>query len=66
MNPRPAIVHVTDRLESCRPPTNDERVAAWAVKYFTAGHHHRISKPRIRVPDSHPADLPGDPPLRSP
>ena len=35
--------------EAIRPPSNDERIAAWAFKYFAAGFHRRPEKPRIRV-----------------
>lgn len=34
---------------SCRAPTPDERRAAWSFAYYSAGHHHRDRKPRIRV-----------------
>ena len=43
------LMHATHRAESIRTPTNDERIAAWAVKYFGAGHHRRPSKPRVRI-----------------
>ncbi|WP_395119674.1 hypothetical protein ACFCQI_01790 [Rhodanobacter sp. FW102-FHT14D06] len=43
------LIHATQAAESIRVPTNDERVAAWAAKYFGAGYHRRPSKPRIRA-----------------
>ena len=33
----------------CTPMSNDERRAAWAAKFYGAGHHRRDRKPRIRV-----------------
>jgi hypothetical protein len=33
--------------DGCTPPTNDERRAAWASRYYSAGHHRK--KPRLRV-----------------
>lgn len=33
----------------CTPPTNNERRAAWAAKFYGEGHHHRLNKPRVRV-----------------
>lgn len=33
----------------CTPMSNDERRAAWAAKFYGAGHHHKPQKPRIRV-----------------
>lgn len=34
---------------SCRVPTDDQRRALWAFKFFGGGHHHIQPKPRIRV-----------------
>ena len=34
---------------SCRTPSNDERRAAWAARYYGAGLHRRLPKPRVRV-----------------
>lgn len=34
---------------SCRVQTPDERRAAWSYAYYSAGHHRRDRKPRIRV-----------------
>lgn len=65
------LIHATQAAESIRVPSNDERVAAWAAKYFGAGYHRRPSKPRIRAaseppthalpPERVPADV--DPPI---
>ena len=35
--------------DGCTPPTNNERRANWASKYYGEGHHNRLKKPRIRV-----------------
>ena len=43
------LMHATQRAESVRPPSNDERRAEWAAKYFGAGYHLRPEKPRIRI-----------------
>jgi hypothetical protein len=43
------IQHATEHAESIRVPTNDERRAAWAVRYFAQGNHRQPSKPRVRV-----------------
>ena len=43
------IQHATERAESIRVPTNDERRAAWAARYFAQGSHRQPSKPRVRV-----------------
>ena len=43
-----SILHARSN-ESIRPLHNDERIAAWAFKYFGAGFHRRPEKPRIRV-----------------
>lgn len=43
------IQHATERAESIRVPTNNERRAAWAAKYFSGGHHREPSKPHVRV-----------------
>lgn len=48
MNALP-IMHASADIESCRTPSNDERMATWAAKYFLRGHHRNPSKPRIRV-----------------
>jgi len=34
---------------SCRTLSNDERRAAWAARYYGAGLHRRLPKPRVRV-----------------
>lgn len=44
-----SIMHAR-RMENIRPLSNDERLAQWAAKFYTQGHHRRPSKPRIRVP----------------
>lgn len=31
----------------CEPPSNDQRRAEWAAKFYSAGHHRK--KPRLRV-----------------
>ena len=36
-------------MEAINPPTNDERRAQWASKYFAAGYHRIPSKPRVRL-----------------
>jgi hypothetical protein len=33
------VIYDTSTLESIRPPSNDERMAAWACKYFSGGYH---------------------------
>jgi hypothetical protein len=43
------LIHATQAAESIRVPSNDERVAAWAAKYFGASHHRAPTKPRMRV-----------------
>ena len=43
------LIHATQAAESIRVPSNDERIAAWAAKYFGAGYHRRPSKPRMRA-----------------
>lgn len=35
------IVHTTDTWRDLRPPSNDERRAEWAAKYYRAGLHRR-------------------------
>lgn len=46
----PVITRTRPRSwEGCLPPTNDQRRAAWAEKYYGQGHHHRIPKPRVRA-----------------
>jgi hypothetical protein len=35
-----AVIYDTRTMESIRPLSNDERMAAWACKYFAAGYHH--------------------------
>ena len=35
--------------QSCHAPSNDERRAAWAARYYGAGLHRRLPKPRVRV-----------------
>lgn len=37
-------------------PSNDERRASWASRYFLRGLHRGYEKPRIRVPVTVPAD----------
>lgn len=41
-------VYATD-VESVRPPTNDERRAAWAARYYSRG-LHRASRWHVAVP----------------
>lgn len=43
------IQHATQDADSIRVPTNDERRAAWAGKYFGAG-YHRIGTYRSKYP----------------
>ena len=43
------LIHATQAAESIRVPTNDERIAAWAARYFAQGHLRRPSKPRMRA-----------------
>lgn len=34
--------------DGCRAPTNDERLAVWALRYYGAGHHkgsHEVGSP---------------------
>ena len=38
-------------------PTNDERRAMWAMRYFLHGFHRNPHKPRIRIPVTVPAPL---------
>ncbi|WP_458788951.1 hypothetical protein [Dyella jiangningensis] len=33
--------------DGCTPLTNDERLAAWAARFYAGGHHRK--KPRLRV-----------------
>lgn len=42
------IMH-TRSNEAIRPPSNDERRASWAAKFYAIGFHRRPDKPRIRV-----------------
>lgn len=35
-------------LAGCDAPTNDQRLAEWYFKFYSAG-HHRNRKPRMRV-----------------
>jgi hypothetical protein len=59
------LIHATQAAESIRVPSNDERVAALAAKYFGAGHHRAPTKPRMRVaPD--PDHTHALPPERAP
>ena len=37
-------------------PSNDERRASWAFRYFLQGFHRAPQKPRIRMPVTVPAD----------
>ena len=46
--------------EAIRPPSNDERRAIWARKFYALGLHRRAEKPRIRV--TVPAPLPNNAP----
>jgi hypothetical protein len=39
----------TDSLESIRPLTADERLAAWAWKYLSAGYHHNPENCRASI-----------------
>lgn len=34
-----SIVIPTRTLDAIRPPSNDERMAQWAARYFMAGYH---------------------------
>lgn len=49
MNPLAIFRTKPARWDGCTPPTNDERRAAWAAKYYGNGHHNRQQKPRIRL-----------------
>ncbi len=33
------LIHATQEADSVRTPSNDERRAAWAYRYFAQGHH---------------------------
>lgn len=35
----PRIVIPARTLDAIRPPSNDERMAAWASRYFMGGYH---------------------------
>jgi hypothetical protein len=54
------LMHATQLAESVRPPSNDERRAEWAAKYFGAGYHNRPNKPRVRAEAPLPAMEPAD------
>lgn len=54
MNITHLITRCDRNAETYRAPSNDERRAAWAVKYFGAGHHTKQQKPRIRVTVTQP------------
>lgn len=43
------ILMTTYTAESIRPLSNNERLGAWAARYFGLGLHLDTSKPRIRV-----------------
>jgi len=43
-----SILHAR-RIEQYRPRTNDERMADWAQKFYSQGHHRTPQKPRVRV-----------------
>ena len=43
-----SILHARSN-EAIRPPSNDERRASWAQKFYALGFHRRPDKPRIRV-----------------
>ena len=49
--PRNHSVARTERGKwtGCLPPTNDERRAAWAARFYAGGHHRKQNKPRVRV-----------------
>lgn len=47
--PAPPVMHASRSIESVRPPSNDERRAHWAIRYFAAGWHRTPQKPRIKV-----------------
>lgn len=49
MNITHPIIRCDRNAETYRAPNNNERRAAWAAKYFGAGHHQQPTKPRIRV-----------------
>lgn len=57
--PAPPVMHASASIESVRPPSNDERRAHWAIRYFAAGWHRTPQKPRIKVTVPQPrADTP--------
>lgn len=41
------------RIEQYRPRTNDERLAMWAQRYYSQGHHRQPAKPHVRVTVHH-------------
>jgi len=43
-----SILHARSN-EAIRPPSNDERRASWAQKFYALDFHRRPDKPRIRV-----------------
>ena len=49
MNILRIITRCDRNAETYRAPSNNERRAIWAAKFFGAGHHLRQQKPRIRV-----------------
>ena len=57
-----SILHARSN-EAIRPPSNDERRAHWAKKFYALGFHRRPDKPRIRVTVPAPLsnNAPGDP-----
>lgn len=59
------LMHATQRAESVRPPSNDERRAEWAAKYFGAGYHNRPNKPRVRIESEPPHAIPHRVPAES-
>jgi hypothetical protein len=43
-----SIVHART-WAALRPPSNDERRAQWAARFYSQGHHRTPQKPRVRV-----------------
>ncbi len=44
-----ALLMHARNMEAIRTPSNDERRASWASRYFALGLHRRPEKPRYRV-----------------
>jgi hypothetical protein len=40
------------KWDGCLPMSDDERRATWAARFYSAGHHHKQPKPRVRVAQS--------------